>query len=344
VLLPYVIGGGSPIPYLFEGILPHINNRFYFRVFATDNISLPENVSAVRVSNQGKFRKAFRYGLTALESHDLIHTGAIYWQRHVARLAKLRNPDIARMHSIRVDVDPEGKYDTDIYHMLSKKADITTAVSEHTAKTVREHFGIDPVVIYNGVDTEWFNPDYDRPAILDELGVNDPTFLFVGSLEKRKRPSHVLDIAAAVPEATFLLVGDGSLADTLQDRASELDNVVLPGRLPKAKLPAVYANVRGFVFPTVREGCPNVVLEAMAAGLPTVGYRATSMPELIEHGERGLLASTDDIDGLISCVNRLLDSDEAEAMGTNARAYVQENHTFDKIATQYESLYTELLE
>jgi glycosyltransferase involved in cell wall biosynthesis len=343
VLLPYVLGSGSPIPYLFEGILPHFSDHYNFRALAKGDVSLPNNVSAIRISDQGTLATAVQYGRLAIGPYDLIHTGAFERQIHVSRLTSLRNRNITRVHSIRVDVDPEGKYGTEVYRELSERADVTTAVSEHTAETVREHFGIDPIVIYNAVDMEWFRPGYDRPELFAGLGIEGPVFLFVGSLEERKRPSHVIDVAESVPEATFLLVGDGSLAETLNERASGLDNVVIPGRIKKDRLPAVYANARGLIFPSVREGCPNVVMEAMAAGIPTVGYRATSMPELIEHGERGLLADTDDVAGLTDHVERLLDADEAEDMGASARSYVRENHTFDQIAAQYESLYADLL-
>jgi len=343
VLLPYVLGRSSPIPYLFEGILPHFSNRYHFRTFASDEVAVPEHVTVTQVSNSSKLTTALKYGFVSLKSHNLVHTGAFERHRHFVRLASLRNRNISHIHSFRVDVDPKGSYNTKVRRELSRKADVTTAVSEHTAETVREHFGIDPIVIYNAVDSEWFRPGYDRPELFDELGIEGPVFLFVGSLEARKRPDHLLDVAESVPEATFLLVGDGPMADQLRERSNELNNVILPGRVEKDRLPAVYANARGLVFPSVREGCPNVVMEAMAAGIPTVGYRATSMPELIEHGERGLLAETDNVTELTGHVRRLLDAEEAAAMGTNARAYVREHHSFEEIGSQYEALYDELL-
>jgi hypothetical protein len=67
-----------------------------------------------------------------------------------------RNRDIGHVHSFRVDVDPDGKYDTSTLTELARQADTVTAVSEHTTETVREYIGIDPEVVYNGVDTEWF--------------------------------------------------------------------------------------------------------------------------------------------------------------------------------------------
>lgn len=344
VLLPYVLGRESPIPYLFVGIIPYFDKKFQFCSLASDGKSLPDSVSAITVSPNRRVKKLVKYAHLSLSQADLLQTGGRSVHRSVSRLAKLRNRGIPHVHSFRVDVYPDSQWNTSARIKLAKQADTVTAVSKHTAKTVREHAGINPKVIYNGVDTKWFRPGYDRPELFAGLGIEGPVFLFVGSLQERKRPSHVIKVAESVPEATFLLVGDGPMAETLNERASGLDNVVVPGRIKKDRLPAVYANARGLIFPSVREGCPNVVMEAMAAGIPTVGYRATSMPELIEHGERGLLADTDDVAGLTDHVERLLDADEAEDMGASARSYVRENHSFDQIAAQYESLYTDLLE
>jgi glycosyltransferase involved in cell wall biosynthesis len=258
--------------------------------------------------------------------------------RRVSQLSKLRNRNIAHVHTFRVDVDPDGKFETSASTELARQADTVTAVSEHTAETVRKHVGIDPEVIYNGVDTQWFHPHYERPALYDNYGIDEPVFLYIGSMEQRKRPDHVLAAAEAIPEGSFLLIGDGPMLDDLRERAGNLDNVLLPGRIAKDRLPAIYANARALVFPTVREGCPNVVLESMAAGTPVIGYRATSMPELVDHGETGLLTPTDEVDSLIENVAELARR-ERSGLGLCARSYIREHHKFETIADGYEALY-----
>jgi glycosyltransferase involved in cell wall biosynthesis len=124
-------------------------------------------------------------------------------------------------------------------------------------------------------------------------------------MKHRKRPDHILAAAEAVPDGSFLLAGDGLMLKDPRDRAADLDNVVLPGRIAKNRLPAIYANARGLVFPSVRKGCPNVVLESMAAGTPVIGYRAMSMPELVNHREIGLLALTNYTQALVDHVAEL---------------------------------------
>jgi len=339
VLWPYILGNASPIPYLFESIAPHLDEEFQFRSLAQEDAELPNAVSELTLSRNRRRWKFLQYVKFSLSQADLIHTGARERvHRRVSQLSKLRNRNVAHVHTFRVDVDPDGKFNTSVFTELARQADTVTAVSEHTAKTVREHVGIDPKVIYNGVDTEWFHPHYDRPALFDEYELDEPVFLYVGSMEQRKQPDHVLAAAEATPEGSFLLIGDGPMLDDLRGRAGNLDNVLLPGRIAKDRLPAIYANARALVFPTVREGCPNVVLESMAAGTPVIGYRATSMPELVDHGETGLLAPTDEVDSLTENVAELARQEDS-GLGSCARSYVRKYHKFETIADGYESLY-----
>lgn len=339
VLWPYVLGSESPIPYLFESIAPHFDEEFQFRSLAQEDAELPDAVSGLTLSRNRRCWKLVQYVRFSLSRAELIHTGARERvHRRVSQLSKLRDRNIAHVHTFRVDVDPDGKFNTSALKEIARQADTVTAVSEHTAETVRKHLGIDPKVIYNGVDTEWFHPHYDRPALFDDYGLKEPVFLYVGSMEQRKRPGHVLAAAEAIPEGSFLLIGDGPMLDDLRERAGDLNNVLLPGRIAKYKLPAIYANARALVFPTVREGCPNVVLESMASGTPVIGYRATSMPELVDHGESGLLAPTDEVDSLNENVG-VLARREGSGLGSCARSYVRKYHNFETIADGYESIY-----
>jgi len=343
VLWPYVLGNESPIPYLFESIAPHFDEEFQFRSLAQKEAGLPDAVSGLALSRNRRWWKLVQYVRFSLSQADLIHTGARQRaHRSVLQLSKLRNRNIAHVQTFRVDVNPDEKFDMSAKIKIARQADIVTAVSEHTAETVREHIGIDPEVIYNGVDTEWFHPNYDRPSLFDDCGLNEPVFLYVGSMEQRKRPDHVLAAAEAIPEGSFLLIGDGPMLDDLRERAGNLDNVLLPGRIAKDRLPAIYANARALVFPTVREGCPNVVLESMAAGTPVIGYRATSMPELVDHGETGLLAPIDEVDSLTENVAELAKWEDS-GLGSCARSYIRTQHKFETIADDYESFYRAIL-
>lgn len=341
IYLPYIIGSDSPIPYLFEEIIPHINKYYNIATFCNNaELDLGSNVEEVYAYDPHSLQRRFVWLKTTFQGHDLIHTGGMIRAHYfAAKLTRLRNRQRRHIHTFRVDVDSKSSFDTKTRRKLSEMADVTTAVSEHTAETARRHFEVDPEVIYNGVDSELFHPGYPTPKSPTVFNTDRPIVLFVGSLEDRKRPYDVVRVAREIPEAEYLIVGDGSLFDELQSQCSDLSNVHLTGRLSKEDLPPIYANSDVFLFPSVREGCPNVVLEAMASGTPVIGYRATSMPELIRDGENGYLAPPNNIQKLVELTNSIVNN-SPDLLGSQAREYIKTNHTFEQIATNYLNLYS----
>jgi len=348
IYLPYILGSDSPISYLYQNIAAKLDPAC-FSVTVLRNQQNPlldaPNVTELYGFDRSATLKYPAHARAALRGHDLIHTGGYPRLRYVlARLTRLRNPGIKQVHSLRVDVDPDGPYQTAYKQKLVDIADTVTAVSEHTAATAREHLGVSPKVVYNGVDTDLFRPEYERPELFDKLGIDRPVLLYVGSFQRRKRPRALLEVARHTDEFAVLMIGNGTLHEEISTAARDLDTLYTPGRLAKHRLPAVYANSAGFVFPSVKEGCPNVVLEAMAAALPVVGYRATSMPELIKDGARGYLVEPDATTALCDAVDRLADEQLRRELGQRGREYVEANHTFETIVGQYQSIYETLLE
>lgn len=347
IFFPYVLDSDSPISFLFDRI---ISNLDYDNLNVTTLSINPEkyrnnNIQAFRAYPSSSLSRRFQWLRASLKAHDLIHTGGFESLHDLtSRLARMRNPNSSQIHTFRVDVNPDSEFDTSKRYNLAKMADVTTAVSEHTALTAQREFGVDPTVIYNGVDTSKFHSDYDTPDLFGTFKKDSDIILFVGEFTERKRPMDVIDVAKSMQDTIFLLIGDGPLRRSLENKASDLKNVIFTGYLDKESLPPIYANATAFLFPSVREGCPNVVLEAMACGTPVVGYRATSMPELINHGQNGLLTDKYNLDGLIAHVTTIKSEEIAEEFGGNAREYVLENHSFVQIASQYEALYHEVLE
>jgi len=351
VFWPFFLGTDNPISYLYQQIAPQFRTtEFDITVLASGEDGHPNagNVRSIPSAEFYTWSGRLTVARHAVERYDLLHTGGVPLLHYpVALLTHGRNPDLTHVHTYRIDADADAeRTPTRVRRRLGRQADATTAVSEHTADTVRDTFGLDPTVIYNAVDNELFQPGYDRPALLDKYAAERPFFLYVGSFERRKRPLDVLHVARRVPEATFLLVGGGGAQDrddTVAERAAAVENAHVVGRVPKERLPALYSAAEGLLFPSTMEGCPNVVLEAFASATPVVGYNATSMPELVTDDKRGYLTAVGDLDGLVAGVRSVLTDDE-NRLGANARAYVTQHHTFDRIAAQYAEVYRRALD
>lgn len=343
--MPYIIGRESPIPYLFEKMIPYFKPHYDIVVHSIDGNQFNSNgIREIKTKTNERYslHKIMKIGIASTQNHDLIHTGAGGRIHHLAsQLATLRNSNVAHVHTFRVEIDPN-RWDPKIRQATAARADVVTAVSEHTAKTAEREFGISPEVIYNGVDVSLFSPEKGSSPIFKRHGIDDLVFMYVGSLEKRKRPLDFVEVAPNVPKASFVMVGDGPMFKSVHSKAKGIDNLHLLGRVNKSKLPEMYADATALVFPTVMEGCPNVVLEAMSSGTPVIGYDATSMPELIDDGHTGRLVEQGNVDLLTSAVTEMA-KPSTEQMGDNAREYILENHRFEIIANRYLDIYKEAL-
>jgi teichuronic acid biosynthesis glycosyltransferase TuaC len=183
-------------------------------------------------------------------------------------------------------------------------------------------------VIGNGVDPEIFHPQ-DRTEARRALGLPKygPLLVSVGTLAPRKGFHLVMEAMAKLekswPTLRFAIVGgdgaEGGRSAELKALAARLgiaDRVIFAGPRPSAELAPWYAAADLFVLATAHEGCPNVVLEALACGTPVVATPVGSIPELLESPETGVLVERDAESiaaGIDAALNRSWDRDRVRA-------------------------------
>jgi glycosyltransferase involved in cell wall biosynthesis len=142
-----------------------------------------------------------------------------------------------------------------------------------------------------------------------------------------------------------VIVGEGPDRKAIEDMVKEYglqSSVVLAGQ--QSDMAGVYAAMDIFVLPSLNEGLPMTVLEAMAASRPVIATRVGAIPSVIQDGENGLLVDAKDIDGLRNALARLLsDSDLCRRMGERAHEWVSRNYTSEAMALKYRELYEEVL-
>jgi glycosyltransferase involved in cell wall biosynthesis len=109
-------------------------------------------------------------------------------------------------------------------------------------------------------------------------------------------------------------------------------------------MPAVYAAMDIFVLPSLNEGLPMTVLEAMAASKPVIASRVGAMGSVIKDGENGLLVNAKDSEGLRNAIASLLsDPERRRRLGDQAHAWVSQNYTSEAMALKYREMYEEVL-
>jgi glycosyltransferase involved in cell wall biosynthesis len=169
--------------------------------------------------------------------------------------------------------------------------------------------------------------------------------LCVGNWVARKGILDLLEVVARLPEglARLHLAGDEdaepAYAARVRRRLAHADlagRVVRHGRLPRGEIAALYRDADVFVLPSVREPYGTVYGEAMAAGLPVVGWRAGNLPYLARHGQEGLLVDPGDLDGLTSALATLA-RDEAQRLrlATAARRRAGDFPTWEQTAERF---------
>lgn len=212
-------------------------------------------------------------------------------------------------------------------------------------------------VIRNGVDMRRFAVPGDGPRIRAELGVppRAPLVAVVSRLSRTKGLEDFLeaaaDVARAVPEARFLVVGEGTFKESgyqrdLAARANRLglgDRVVFTGL--RLDVPELLSEVAVSVLPSLSEGLSNTLLESLAAGVPTVATRVGGNSEAVEDGVTGLLVPPRQPGALARAVRRLLQDQElAGRFGVAARQRAVKHFSFERMIRETEDLYVRLLE
>ena len=147
-----------------------------------------------------------------------------------------------------------------------------------------------------------------------------------------------------------VIAGGGDLTEILKLRrlAYRLgvhDSLIILGHVSYEKMPYVYSISDIVVLPSLREGTPLVLLEAMACGKPVVATRVGGIPEIIEHGEDGLLVRPKDVEGLSKAILTLLeDPGLREEMGKKARRRAVKEFDWDIKADEVIRVYKEVLQ
>lgn len=210
-------------------------------------------------------------------------------------------------------------------------------------------------VIPNGIDMARFQDCTRARALRVELGLpqDAPVVAVFSRLNRLKGIEYFLEAAAALiqrfPAVRFLIVGDSisqTYRDELEARAAALG---LGGRVTftgfRSDVPELLSEVCVSVLPSLSEGLSNVVLEAMAAGVPIVATRVGGTPEMVEDGVTGVLVPVRDSGALAHAIAELLaDPARRSAMGAAAQREVKERFSLQATVKSTELLYERLLQ
>ena len=204
-------------------------------------------------------------------------------------------------------------------------------------------------VIPNGVDFQRFAQA--SPVDLNSLGISpkSPVVVTVGRLERQKGIGDLLqaavEVLAAHPDCQFLIVGEGCDRSLLEARAASLgitNSVKFLGA--RSDIPGLLKASSLFVLPSLWEGMPNALLEAMAAGLPVIATAVEGSRELVESGVSGTLVLPANPGDLARAILKHFSAPEESArLAHTAQAFISMRFTESSAVTAYEQLYRSLI-
>ena len=202
-------------------------------------------------------------------------------------------------------------------------------------------------VIHNSIPAAAFDrpPNTSLKTMLNR-GTDWPIVLSVARLDAQKGHTYLLAAICNVPNALFVLVGDGSERASLEAQAARLgigDRVIFLGY--RDDVAELLANCDLLVLPSLYEGLPLSVLEAMAAGKPVVATSVGGTPEAVLDGETGFLVPSRDPTALVRAIQRLLtDACLRRKMGMAGRRRVQRNFSPTQMVAGVTQMYEKLLD
>jgi glycosyltransferase involved in cell wall biosynthesis len=317
-----------------------------------------------RMRKHREFRLWFnlaRYCWRRRRDFDVLHShGAYLTNAFIGPLARLLGMrSVIKASLANDDLEDLGRPIVGTAHRLMlKRIDACVAISHDLIEEFRRSGVVQDGIhhVPNGVDLRRFHPlpANDSAALRAALGLpaGQPVALYVGVLDQRK---NILWLAEQwVAQGAF---GTGALLLAVGPRGRDDSDGRIHARLTElAALHPTQLQVHDFhadvapyyqcsdllVLPSVNEGLPNVVLEAMACGLPCVAARASGSRELIDEGRTGYTYDCGDAAGLGTAVRRGLSS-ERGALGSNARQTAVRRFAIEAVASRYEGIYTRIL-
>lgn len=229
------------------------------------------------------------------------------------------------------------------HRLLIGSADRIQVISRFLAERAKSYgASADIVCIPNGVDIQYFCKEFPEPEVF--LGVPQNNRLITASrLVEKNGIDMVIRALPNLPNIQFFVVGDGILREKLTALAAKLsvsDRVHFIGNLPYEELPAYLSHANVFIRPSRSEGLGTAFIEAMAAGLITIGTAVGGISDILQHEKNGLILPVDNPEAITETIRRVTTNQElARVLRENATQFVEGVYDWNIIARQMQEFF-----
>jgi glycosyltransferase involved in cell wall biosynthesis len=230
---------------------------------------------------------------------------------------------------------------------------ISNSEAGRQSRIDREKFPPEKIItIHNGVDIPPEFTEKGRISARESFGLHSSQFVVSVIANFRKMKGHYDIIKASrhlrdISDLLFVFAGDGPLKNEIMAAVEKDDwlkrHVLFPGIIDNPQHLLQASDV--FLLPSLWEGCPASVLEAMAAGIPVVASSVGGIPELIDNKETGILIPPGSPEEITQALHILYKDDKLrKRLSVNARSHAIEHFSLDKMVEKIETVFQTLLD
>jgi glycosyltransferase involved in cell wall biosynthesis len=229
-----------------------------------------------------------------------------------------------------------------ISYFVLKNANEVFALTHHMKRAMHHLCNRDIKVIPNGIS----NTRFKIWSGIKHQDRSFKTLICVAILRPLKGLDYLIEALKIICErytsTQLIIIGDGDDRKKLETLAHNLglsDNIAFLGKKPNTEIPKFLAESDIFVFPSLSEGFPNVLLEAMASGLPVVATNISGISEIIKDGENGLLVKPKNSQDLAEKILYLFQNDKLIRKMSENNLKTAKEYNWDIITAQLEEIY-----
>ncbi len=319
----------------------------------------------IRRSIEGRIRTILK-GVIDLRRERQLFVRRLAWIYRIAR------PDVIHVHSYGAGLEyvlqwTHARHIPTVYQEHSTpdlnprngyrlpidldQATLVVAVSEASALALRRYCGVTgPIQVAAPITAVFSAHSHSEVAPNRGQAIRIVT---IARLSEEKGLGCLIEVAAAVlaqrPAVRFVIYGEGRLRAALEENIRGhhlLAQVILAGEFQHSDLADILSQADIFVLPSLTEGLPLTIVEAMAWGLPIVATTVGGVPDLIADGVNGFLCTPNDANSLAEKILRLIDEPALRAkFGQAARAaFLQSPYRVETAARQYEAVYQQAIQ
>ena len=363
---PHVGGGVEQVTYHVAEELVRRGHQVAVVTLNTCNASKMENLNGIHVYRASPIELTNILGIQSSistevvqlmrevclkEQTNVVHANNMYFCTTIAACLNLKPLGIPLVTTLHIGSISElggiahyaaALYERSIGRWILRKSNHVVAVSE-AVKMYAETLGVDSCkvsVVPNAVDTLTFRPfsREDAPDGVVRVG-------FIGRLISNKGAQYLVEAAPQIlhefSNVQFHVAGDGPMLRELEHRVKQLgveDSFRFLGTVPSNVEFIQSCDI--LVRPSLTDGMPLTVLEAMACGVPNVATRIGGTPEILHDADTGYLVEPKNVGELVSRISKLVADPELRTrMGCRARGFVEKYYSWDQVGRQLSAIY-----